>query len=100
MVIHKMANRKFENVPVEEDTIIDSKEIVMVGEIEALFETWHWDGIKGSSLVFSKEDLPETGKLEIKKWLVKLGWIKASEDITVKESADQGFLFVNYNFKY
>ncbi len=49
--------RKFENVPVEEDTKIVMQQEAMLGEYEVLYQKWSWDGITAESIIFASEDV-------------------------------------------
>lgn len=87
---------KFLKVPVEEDTtILEEKQITIKG-VCALLQEWVWDGIKGSSLIFEEEDVKTLTDTEIK--TLTSGIDESEGQMTL--ARNQGYVFVNFNFKY
>ena len=88
---------KFENVPADSDTAILYEEEVKIEEIDALYQVWFWDGIKGESLIFCNEDVTDLSEEEIIKKCDKSERVKIDDTPTYKKS-DSGYAFVNFNF--
>jgi len=89
---------KFNNVPVEEDTIIIFRKRATIGEYKVLHEMWVWDGITAESIIFATEDIVELTDKEIEKKVKMLPFVNEGPGITLKRT-DSGFTFVNFNFK-
>jgi hypothetical protein len=44
---------KFKNVPVESGTVVGFEKEVKLGDYDALYQGWTWDGIYGESTIFT-----------------------------------------------
>lgn len=93
-------NNKFINLPVDEETIIKFSSVINIEGVDALHQKWRWSGIIAESLIFSAEDIISMNSDEILQLAIKSGLIKNVEKITFKEKDENGFIFVNFNFKY
>lgn len=90
--------KKFENVPVEEDTVILFELEGNLGEYKILYQKWYWEGITAESFIFANEDVAERTDEEIIELVLSSPAVKSEKsDITLSRS-DSGFTFVNFNF--
>ena len=48
---------KFKNVPVESGTVVGFEKEVKLGDYDALYQGWTWDGIYGESIIIKSEDV-------------------------------------------
>jgi len=90
---------KFKNVPVEEDTRILSQKVVQLNGIDALYQSWAWDGIRASSLIFSEEDVSTMENDAILDMVKASSFPSESTAYTFKRM-ECGFVFVNFDFIY
>jgi hypothetical protein len=90
--------KKFDQVPVEEDTKIIFQQETKFGQYDVLYQKWFWDGITAESLIFANEDIAGIDKNEIVEQVRSSPLLKDDKEITFKKS-DSGFTFVNFNFK-
>jgi hypothetical protein len=89
---------RFENVPVDEDTIIMFQVEAKLGEYDVLYQKWYWDGITAESIIFVNEDVAGKADDEIEQEVRMSPLIKADSEITLKRSGAD-FTFVNFNFE-
>jgi hypothetical protein len=83
--------------PVESDTRILFKEMVKVGEWDALYERWSWEGITASSVVFLYEDVHNLGKEKIIEIVRSTFQLSNDEKMTYSVNVDH--VFVNFAFE-
>ena len=90
---------KFNDVPVEADTIIlySQGATLGLGPYEILYQKWFWDGITAESIIFSDEDVAGLDDSEIEAEVRESPLVQADSSITLARSA--GYTFVNFNFK-
>ena len=62
------------------------------------FETWNWDGIYGSSIIFKTKDVAHLTEEEIVELVKSSEYCKDDSDTTFKQT-DSGETFVNFNFE-
>ncbi len=86
---------KFADVVIDPDTRIISEEYLKIGNYDAKFEHWFWDGIYASSLIFLKSDVEDLEKSDLLK-LIKDN-IGLVYDFTFSGSGS--YLFLNYGYK-
>ena len=91
-------SKKFDSVPVEEDTRIRYRKKVRLGKLEALYEKWCWEGILAESLIFANDDVSRMTDEEIEDEVRKSPLVKNGSEMKIKRS-DAGFTFVNFNFE-
>ena len=89
-------NDKFKNIPTEDDTHVIIRLDIKVGELDAVYESWHWEGVNADSIIFLTEDI-KLSDIEFNKILSDLKIIGDLSKITVKESGE--YTFVNFNFE-
>ena len=89
--------KKFDKVPVEEDTKILVRQEMKLGKYEVLYERWFWEGVYGESLIFANADISGMTDREIEREIRKSPLIKEGSEITLKRTKD--FTFVNFNFE-
>ncbi len=87
--------KKFANVPVDDDGKSVVQGYVKVGSIIARHEIWTWDGITGSSLIFDEKDLSGISDDELQKTVQKSTQHKGESTVSRNRS---GFAFVNFDF--
>jgi len=88
---------KFKNVPVDSDTKILSQKEVKLGEYEALYQKWFWDGITAESLIFLKEDVSHIDDEAMKEEVLNSPLANAESSVTLTRT-ESGYVFVNFNF--
>jgi len=85
------------HIPHDPDTTILFEQQGVFDDIPACYQSWHWDGVSGESIIFLKKDLKQH---KIKNLIQK---VKAShlvqnpDQVTKKQKSD--YLFINFNFK-
>ena len=89
-------SKKFDDMPVEEDTRVLFRQGVRLGKFEALYEMWSWDGISAESLIFANKDVSNLTDNELELEVRKSPLVKKESEITIKR-LDAGFTFVNFN---
>ncbi len=88
---------KFADAAVDEETTIRSMSYLEIAGYAARFESWVWDGITGSTLIFDEADVGSLSDEEI----TKLSFDAVEHDgksFTVSRSNDR-FAYVNFNFR-
>jgi len=90
--------KKFDNVPVEEDTRILFRKEAKLGNYDVLYEMWSWEGISAESLIFVNDDVSDLTDEELEREVRKSPLVKKDSAITIKR-LDIGFTFVNFNFE-
>ena len=91
-------NKKFDNVPVEEDTRILFRQEAQFGTYEVLYEMWSWEGISAESIIFASDDISDLTDEELEQEVRKSPLVKKESAVTIKR-LDSGFTFVNFNFE-
>ena len=91
-------SKKFDGVPVEEDTRIRYRKEVRLGKFDVLYEKWCWEGILAESLIFANDDVSRMTDEEIEDEVRKSPLVKNGSQMKIKRS-DLGFTFVNFNFE-
>lgn len=90
-------SKKFDGVPVEEDTRIRYRKEVRLGKFDVLYEKWCWEGILAESIIFANDDVSGLTDEEIEHEVRKSPLVKNGSEILLKRSA--GFIFANFNFE-
>lgn len=90
--------KKFEEVPVEENTIITFQSEVKFGKYDVLYQKWFWDGINAESIIFANNDIDGLTDDDVKKEVKASPLLKEGSSVTLKRS-ETGFTFVNFNFE-
>lgn len=88
---------KFANIPVDLDTRIIEQEEVKVGDYDACYQKWSWDGIVAESLIFGSSEVAQLDD-DALKMLVRQSSYFQSSSITLKRNSE-GYCFTNFNFK-
>ena len=90
---------KFNDVPVEADTIILYSQGATLGPrpYEILYQKWFWDGITAESIIFADDDVSGLDDSEIEAEVRESPLVQADSKVTIARSP--GFTFVNFNFK-
>ena len=83
-------DKKFDEIPIEEDTRIISREQVKIGEYDAVHEKWFWDGIYGDSYIFLSEDVKDLSEEEI---------LALANKVNATFKRLDRYTFVNFNFE-
>lgn len=94
--------RKFENIPLDEDTRILLSSQMKFGELDCLFQIWVYDSIQGNSLIFYADDLLDKSEDELKTMILTESDIVSnkSQKLTIsKNKEEHPFVFVNFDFK-
>lgn len=91
---------KFANIPLDNDTKIISSLQVKFGELDCVYQTWSYDSIIGSSVIFASEDVQAYSEKELKDMLKETTLLEKKDSvITVSKRKESPFVFVNFNFK-
>ena len=90
-------SKKFDSVPVDEDTIILRNQETQLGEYDVLHQIWKWESIIAESIIFLDEDVVDLDDNEIEKMVTASPFFKKGK-ATIKRS-ESGFTFVNFNFE-
>ena len=91
-------SKKFDGVPVEEDTKILFRLEAKLGKFDILYEQWNWEGILAESIIFANDDISGMTDEEIEQEVRKSPLVKNGSEMKIKRS-DAGFTFVNFNFE-
>lgn len=92
-------NEKFKNIPTDEDTKIISEFETKFDTLDCVLQTWLYDGIQGTSLIFFKPDLENTTPEIIKNEIKASGLLKDLEStITFSQNPKHDYAFFNFNF--
>ena len=91
-------SKKFDDVPVDEDTRIMFRQEARLGKFDVLYEMWSWEGISAESLIFANDDVADMTDNDLEQEVRKSPLVKKESDITIKR-LDAGFTFVNFNFE-
>ena len=91
-------SKKFDGVPVEEDTKILFRLEAKLGKFDILYEQWNWEGILAESIIFANDDVSGFTDEEIEMEVRKSPLVKNGSEMKIKRS-DAGFTFVNFNFE-
>jgi len=89
---------KFENVPVESDTVILLEKIHTLGGFEVLYQIWRWENYQGDSIIFADEDVADLEEEDIKNMVKNDSVCQPGSSLTFKRG-ESGFTFVNFNFE-
>ncbi len=96
-------NRNFENIPLDEDTLILLSSKMKFGELDCVFQAWIYDQIQGNSLIFYDEDLVSKTDEDLKNWILKESEIvqdKSIRKMTISRNFEEHpFVFVNFDFQ-
>ena len=90
---------KFLNIPTDLDTTIVFSSEMLFHDLDCVYQTWIYDGIKGSSLIFYQEDLQGVAPETIE------GYIRASDLLVDRASSitcsknSGSYAFFNFNFE-
>ena len=91
-------SKKFDGVPVEEDTRIRFRRKIRLGKFHVLFEGWSWEGILAESIIFADDDISGMTDEEIEQEVRKSPLVKKESEMKIKRSY-KGFTFINFNFE-
>ena len=90
---------KFKNIPLDEDTTILFNEQMKFGGLDCVYQIWRFDGIQGSSLIFTLEDVKgitdETIEIDLRESTLLTN---KESSITFSFRNKTEYLFVNFNF--
>jgi len=90
---------KFSAVPVDLDTRVIKNEVIRLGDLDALYQKWNWDGINAESIIFLTADIEKYTDEAIEAVVKKSDYYTLGSQLTLKRG-DDGYTFVNFNFKY
>ncbi len=89
---------RFENVPLEEDTIVKSQGLAKLDGIQALHQKWVWEGIIAESIIFVDVDVTELSDKDLENLVKKNELAKPESSFTIARERN-GFTFINFNFE-
>jgi hypothetical protein len=89
---------KFSDIPIESDTKIIFKKVILINGYDVLYETWSWKEFWGESLIFTDVDVGGLTDKEIRKLTRTSGLVENRSKIIVNRSY-KGFILCNFNFR-
>jgi len=87
--------KDFNDVENDFDTKIYFRKIISIKNIQALHESWIWDGINGESLIFYREDLKLGNKEEILDLISEYITLQKTSTTLVEKGK---YVYFNFNF--
>ena len=93
-----LMSKKFETVPVEEETRILYELEIPFDKYHVLHQKWFWDGIIAESIIFASEDVADIKDDELEKIVRASPLVNRDSKFTLERS-ESGFTFVNFNFE-
>jgi len=91
-------NKKFENVPIENDTLVVFEKLHNIGEFEVLYQIWRWQDYIANSIIFLSKDVEHLREEEIIELVKNDPVFKGPPKTTFKRN-ESGYIFVNFNFE-
>lgn len=93
-------NEKSKNIPNDPDTDTLVHLETKFGLYDCVYQQWLFDGIKGNSLIFHKEDLKDIDIDSIKEE-IKTSNLLTDESATITSSSNvtHDYVFFNFNFE-
>ena len=88
---------KFNDIPVEADTTVLNTHEVKLGDYDAVYQRWLWDGFYGESLIFVSEEVAELADDALEALVKESQYYKSDHGVTVKRG--ERYAFVNFNFE-
>ncbi len=88
---------KFNNIPVEADTKILFSSPMRWGDLDIVYQKWHWEGINAESIIFLTEDVKELSDEELEADVRDDPLVRGDSQITIKRLEE--YTFVNFNFE-
>lgn len=93
-------HEKFSTLPKDSYTKILLETTLQFGNFDCVLQKWSWDGFLGTSLIFIKEEVKDYPIDQLKEDIKNSELLKDPESaITVSDSAEHAFMFVNFNFE-
>jgi hypothetical protein len=90
-------SKKFDPVPVEEDTRILHNKEAKIGAYDVLHQKWKWEAITAESIIFLNEDVLDLEDEALESMVIESSFFKGGQ--TTLKRLESGFTFVNFNFK-
>ena len=91
---------KFLNTPNDSDTRIISNKEMIIKDVDALLQTWIFDGIKGQSLIFVTAEVESFSDAILKELPMVANLITEKDSsITLSRKPNAAYVFVNFNFE-
>ena len=87
---------EFENIPVEEDTRVLSRNFLEMAGFEVCHEVWCYEGITAESIIFREDDVSGKSDDEIKELVAANRKVADPASMTFKRTGE--FVFCNFNF--
>ena len=69
------------------------------GLLDCVYQTWIYDGIKGNSLIFFKNDLQNILKENLKSEIRQSNLLKDKTSKITYSDNNNGYVFFNFNFE-
>ena len=89
---------KFSAAPIENGTNILFELNATLDDYDVLYQMWSWDGVTAESFIFLSSDIADLTDEEVKTLAKSSPMIKSDSELTMVRHED-GFTFVNFNFK-
>jgi len=89
--------RKFEDIPVESDTVIRREKETKVADKDAMWNFWSWEGIFAESLIFYSDDVADLNDEALEAFVKEHTDAIPETSVTIRRR--DKYTFVNYNFR-
>lgn len=92
-------NEKFNDIPVDKNTIILFNEEMLFGEIACLFQVWYSGSIQGSSLILQADEVEGLSNDDLKRIITESKLLNdVDSSVTFSRIEGDKYVFVNFNF--
>ncbi|VAW47432.1 hypothetical protein MNBD_GAMMA02-1266 [hydrothermal vent metagenome] len=86
----------FNHIPNNPDTVILFQQQGVFDDIPACYQTWLFDGIRGESIIFLKDDLKNRKDTDLINKVKASKLVQTSSQITLSRNPPD-YLFINFN---
>lgn len=92
-------DKKFKNIPLEEDTRVLSRTQIAFGPHDAIHEKWKWvfEGVSAESVILLEADVAALTNEELTQQLKASSLLAPDSPITISRGKGN-FTFLNFNF--
>lgn len=91
-------NTNFNHIPNDPDTTVLFQLESCFDDIPACYQSWHFDGIRGESIIFMNKDLKERNDTDLIAKVKASRLVKKNTPVTLSRNPP-GFLFINFNIR-
>ncbi len=87
----------FDQVPVEEGTVILQQQEAKLDELPVLYQVWKWDNVTGQTVILESKDVANLSDEALKSKIKSLPFYNVGTSLTLSRKG--AFTFVNFNFE-